>query len=107
MTDMEASMPELPPAPGTGASGAPFLERVSTSAAAAAAAAPGPAGATRPIALRRSSSFGARPGSGAGSFNGRGSISRASLLGGPGSRYGSFQDLSNRGVREPLVSSEE
>lgn len=100
-------MPELPPAPGTGASGGPFLERVSSTAAAAAS---GLAGPTRPIALRRSSSFGARPGSGAGSFNGRSlgrSISRASLLGGPGSRNSSYQDLSNRGVREALLPSEE
>ncbi|CAL8472291.1 g11833 [Coccomyxa elongata] len=107
VTDMEASMPELPPALGTGASGAPFLERVSSTAA---AAAPGPAAPTQPIALRRSSSFGARPGSGAGSFKGRSlgrSISRASLLGGPGSRNSSYQDLSNRGVREALLPSEE
>jgi len=66
----------------------------------------GAAAAARPIALRRSSSFGMRPGSGAGSFGGR-------SLGGPGSflrsasRSSSYQDLSNRGTREPLLPSEE
>jgi hypothetical protein len=68
------------------------------------------AAAPRPIALRRSASFGARPGSGAGSFK-----RTSSFVGRHGS---SFQDLSNRGsahgdssnhssAREPLLPPEE
>ncbi|KAK9905881.1 hypothetical protein WJX75_008082 [Coccomyxa subellipsoidea] len=101
--DMETGgLPEMPPAPGIGGSGAAqVLERVPSSAALA-----GPQ--TRPIALRRSSSFGMRPGSGAGSFAGR-SLTRTgsySMLG-QTSRSSSYADLSNRGVREALLPSEE
>ncbi len=90
-------MPAPPPAPGLGGSGAPALDRISSLAAAAAAA---PA---RPIALRRSSSFGLRPGSGAGSFGGR-SLGRTGSMLGLNSRSSSYADLSNRGVREPLLT---
>ena len=92
---------DIAPAPGLGQAGRPKLERASAAAAVTAPA--------RPIALRRSASFGMqRPGSGAGSF-GAGSLQRShSYI----ARHRSFRDLSTHSTRsidsaeEPLLQRE-
>ena len=93
---------DMPPAPGLGQAVRPTLERASMGAG-------GPP--SRPVALRRSSSFGMqRPGSGAGSF-GAGSLQRShSYI----ARHRSFRDLSahstrsvDSGTEEPLLRPEQ
>lgn len=82
----------MAPTPGLGQAGRPNLERISAAAAQPA----------RPIALRRSASFGMqRPGSGAGSF-GAGSLQRShSYI----SRHRSFRDSSAHSFKDVSTHS--
>ncbi len=113
MGDVEAApgAPDLAPALAPGL-GRPSLERTSVPAIAMGGPASPSATGARTMGLRRSASFGVRPGSGAGSF---GSLHRSSSF---LARNPSFADLSNRGARsrdgsshsfsrEPLLPPEE